>query len=66
MKPEGDCPWFLHSHWQNPLNADNVVFLAGDGEAIAVYEIVLRSIRSNLQAHFIANTQTYTPVQLFV
>jgi len=44
------------------LNIGNVVFLAGDGEAIAVHEIVLRSIRSNSQAHSLSNIETYTPV----
>jgi hypothetical protein len=48
-----------------PLNEGNVVFLAGDGEANAAHEIVLGSIRLNLQAHSISNTQTYTPVSPF-
>jgi hypothetical protein len=49
-----------------PLNAGNVVLLTIDGKVNVVHEIVLSSIRLNLQAHSISNTQTYTPVSPFV
>ena len=64
MKPKGGLP-FTHP-LTNPLNAGNVVLLTGDGKVNVVYEIVLSGIRSNLQAHSISNTQTYTSVSPFV